>query len=403
MFQWLGKAFERKASSALADPAPWLFELFGAVQTAAGKNVSPQTALRCPAVACAVRAIAEPLGQLPVIVYRRAANESKERAHDHPAWPLLHDQANDWTSAAELRTQVTVDALLHGSGFAFVNRVDGKPRELLRLNPTAVSVQLDQATGEPVYRLTAASGQRTLSRADVLHIRCSLSHDGINGEAPIKLAREAIALAMILEEHGSRLFSAGARPSGVLSTKKSLGEQALANIRKVIEAQHTGEGKSGKTLILPDDFTFAAMALNSVDAQFLELRKYAIEEIARAFRVPPHMLYELGRATWGNAEELGAAFLTYSLMHWVKAWEGAIRRTLFSEEERKTYFAEYLVDDLLRADIAARADAYQKLISARVLNPNECRAMENRPPYDGGNEFLNPNTTSTAPAEGASA
>jgi HK97 family phage portal protein len=399
MFQWANRFFERK-SSTISAPAPWLFELFGATVTAAGKNISPQSALRSPAVACAVRVVTEAVGQLPVHVYRRGLEGARDRDIDHPAHALLHDQANDWTSASEFRTQITTDALLHGNGFAYVNRVGGRPFELLRLSPTAVSVTADEATGEPIYKLAQQGGQRVLARADVLHIRTSLSHDGINGESPIKLAREAIALSLAMEEHASRLFGSGARPSGTLETEKQLNEVGIANVKKVIDAQHSGPGRAGGTIVLPEGLKFNPLTFKSVDLQFLELRKYAVDEIARAFRVPPHMLYELGRATWGNAEELGAAFVTFSLMYWIKAWEGAIRRTLFSEDERKQYFAEFLVDDLLRADFAKRSEGISKLIAARVFNPNDGRKLLNYPPYEGGDEFVNPNIA-PAPTAGS--
>lgn len=134
--------------------------------------------------------------------------------------------------------------------------------------------------------------------------------------------------------------------------------------------------------------------MTSTDAQFLELWTLAIVEIARVFRVPPHMLFELGRATWGNAAEMGASFLRFTLDRWIKVWQGEIRLKLIAPEDRRTFYAEFLLDDLLRADLAARAEAYSKLIAARVLNPNEARARENLPPYDGGNAFLNPNVQS---------
>lgn len=388
MFQWLKPVFERKSSS-LAEPAPWLYELFGAPLTAAGKSITPQTALRSPAVACAVRTISEPCGQLPVHIYRRGADGSRERDLDHPASTLLRDFANDWTSAGDLRTQITTDALLHGNGYAFVNWVNEKPIELIRLRPSSVSVKANDA-GEPIYTINEAGQRRTLTSADLIHIRFSLSHDGICGESPINLAREAIALSLAMEEHSARLFGSGARPSGTLETEKSLNENQVKNARTLIDAQAAREN-AGRTLILPDGYKFNPLTFSSVDLQFLELRKYAVEEIARAFRVPPHLLFELGRATWGNAEELGASFVSFTLMYWLKTWEAALRRALFTLEERSNYIVEFLVDDLLRADLTARADAYQKLIASRVLNPNECRAKENLPPYAGGNVFANPN------------
>ncbi|MFG1230615.1 phage portal protein, partial [Xanthobacter wiegelii] len=140
------------------------------------------------------------------------------------------------------------------------------------------------------------------------------------------------------------------------------------------------------------------VAFTSVDSQFLELRRFSVTEIARLFRVPPHMLFDLERGTWANTSEMGAEFLTYSLRPWLARWENEVAMKLFSEAERDL-FAEFLADDLTRMDIAARADAYGKLIAARVLNPNEARARENLPPYADGKAFVNPNTTSSTSPE----
>jgi HK97 family phage portal protein len=401
MLQWATRFFEKKSS--LAAPDDWLRELFGAIPSVTGVSVNPRSALTCTAVACAVRTIAEPCGSLPLHVYKRGADGARDRDPQHPAYRVLHANANPWTGAGDFRTQLTTDALLHGNGFAFVNRVDGRVRELVRLQPGAVTAKVDDTTGEPIYELRGNTGTRRLDRRDVLHIRCSLSHDGLNGESPVHLAREAIGLALVMEQHASQLFGNGARPAGTIENDKvKLGPNAVENIRKVLTAQNEGARNSGRTMILPEGWKFNPLTFNSTDAQFLELRKYAVDEIARAFRVPPHLLFEMGRATWGNSEELGAAFLTYSLMFWLKSWEGAINRVLFTEEERETHFAEFLVDDLLRADFTKRSDGISKMISARVLNPNEARKIAfNLSPYDGGDEFVNPNTTAAPAGAGA--
>lgn len=325
------------------------------------------------------------MATLPVVVYERRPDGSKERNTDHPAYALLHDDANDWTSAYDLKLSVTIDALTHDKGgFILVNRVDGRPFELLRLDPALVAVEYN-TVGEPSYKFD----QRPYRREDIIHIRAP------GGVAPLTTAREAIGLATEMEGHGKRLFRNGGRPAGVLSHDAELTAEVVAKVRASWEAAH-GSGKSGGTAIVGSGAKFTPLAFTSVDAQFLELRTFQILEIARAFRVPPHMLFELGRATWSNSEQMGHEFLTFTLLPWLEAWTGAIRRALFSLEERDSLFTEFLVDDLLRADLQSRADAYGKLIAARVLNPNEARAMENRPAYSGGERFENPNT-STSP------
>ncbi|MGU3496293.1 phage portal protein [Xanthobacteraceae bacterium A53D] len=386
-FQFLSRLFEAKSAAApsLASPDAALLDLFsGAAPTASGVAVSAATAMRHPAAACAIRIIAEAVATLPIITYRRDADGSKERASEHPAYGLLHDDANDWSSAYDLKLALTLDALTTDKGgIGFVNRVGGKVVEILRLDPAKVTVEYGEA-GEPAYRMT---GGAPLSRDSILHIRAP------GGVAPLTTAREAIGLALVMEQHGARLFGNGARPSGVLSLKERTQPEAIKRIRESWQLAHGG-GRSGGTAIVDGDASYTPLTLTSVDAQYLELRQFQILEIARAFRVPPHMLFELGRATWSNVGDMGQEFLTYSLLPWLEVWQGAIRRALFTPQERQEYLAEFLVDDLLRADLASRADAYQKLIIARVLNPNEARAMENRAPYAGGERFENPNTIS---------
>lgn len=382
-------------TSSLADPAPWLLDLFGAAPALSGVSVSPVNAMRCTPVRAAVEAISESIGGLPLFVYQREG-DARDRAPDHPAYALLHDQANDWTPASLFREQITRDALLWGNGFGFINRRDGQPRELIRLAPSRVSVELDTITAEPLYRL---DGQ-LIDRNNVLHIPAP-SIDGVSGASPVLQCKDAIGVAITMQNHTARLFGRGGRPSGILKFPNKLGDTALARMKASWQATHGGEN-SGGTAVLEEGGEFQSLTMTSTDAQFLELWTLAIVEIARVFRVPPHMLFELGRATWGNASEMGASFLRFTLDRWIKVWQGEIRLKLIAPEDRQTFYAEFLLDDLLRADLAARAEAYAKLIAARVLNPNEARARENLAPYDGGNEFANPNTTAT-PAKEAKA
>ena len=381
----------------LAQPDAWLLGLFGVLETAAGKPVTPETAMRVPAVACAVRTIAEAVGQLPFHAYRTTAAGGRERDPNHPAYALVHDDATDWTSAAQFRQQLTTDALLHGDGLAFVGRNGaGDPVELYRLKPGSFEIRESEVDGGPIYVSREARGERVLPRADVLHIP-AFSINGLRGLSPIVMARESIAVLQVLAEHAGKLFGRGARPSGTLNVPVGARMDAETNARMKASWQaYEGSGNAARTPLLEDGMTFTPMALNSVDAQFLEVWQFHVLEVARAFRVPPHMLFDLGRATWSNLEDMGREFLTFSVLVWLNTWTAAYRRALIRPEERGRVTVEPLVDDLLRADLAARATAYSTLIAARVLNPNECRAMENRAPYEGGDAFLNPNTTSGA-------
>jgi len=383
MFASIRAIFAREARS-LASPSEELLRVFGISPD--GPYISAEAALRVPAVACAIKIIAEAVALLPVKLFRQG---DQEPAREHPAYALLHDDASDWCSAYDLKLAVTIDALTNDKGgFGYVNRLAGRPVELLRLDPAAVTVEYG-AGGEPTYTLAEAGGPRVLDRRDVLHIRAF----GHVDRCPLSLAREAIALAAAQDRHARRLFTRGGRPSGVLKVPGKLAPDAVRRIRDSWHAAHSGE-ESGRTAVLEGGADFSPLTFSAVDLQFVEARTFQILEIARAFRVPPHMLYELGRATWSNTSEMGQDFLTYSLLPWLEVWTGAIRRTLLTPEERATMKVEFVVDDLVRADLSTRMAAYSTAIAARVLSPNEARAMENRPAYDGGDAFVNPNTTS---------
>ncbi len=350
--------------------------------------------MQCTAVRCAVQAISEAIGQLPVHVYSRAADGSKERAPEHPAYRLIHDAANDWTSASDFREQLQRDALLHGNGVAFINRVGGKPVELLRLDPSSISIDQDTATGEPIYSQNTGKSRQRFARQDIFHLKAP-GFDGVKGVAPIYQAREAIGLALILERHGASFFGAGGKPDGLLTTDSKLGADAAARMGVAWKATFGG-GRSGGTPVLEEGLKYQPVTFNSTDSQYLENRIFQIQEIARAFRVPPIFLMELGRSTWGNGETMGRQFVDYCLRPWALRWESEIRLKLIHGTDHESHFAEFLFDDFLKADAVARMDAYSRAISARILNPNEVRSMENRAPYKGGDAFANPNTSSAA-------
>jgi len=344
--------------------------------------------MKVPAVASSVALISSATASLPVKVLASSADTGKEANPDHPAYNLVHRDSNDWTSAGALRAALTADALLHDrGGFAYVNRVNGKPVEILRLEPTSVSVDHDKISGEPFYVSGEGRNRKTYSYRDILHIQAP------NGVSPIFQAREAIGLALVLEQHAGRLFSKGARPSGVLKFPKMLGEDAAKRIATGWHAAHAGEN-SGRTAILEEGGEFQALSFTSVDSQFAEMRAFQIVEIARAFRVPPHMIYDLGRATWSNSEQMNAEFLTYTLMPWIKIWEAAYTRVLLRDDERDSHSIEFVVDGLLRPDTATRASAYQVFRSAGIMTANEIRKLENLPPLPGGDDLTNPYTQS---------
>lgn len=344
-------------------------------------TISGAAALRVPAVATAVRVISEAAATLDIHIMERREDGTEEEDRNHPVGIMLRGDVNPWSAGFDLIRDLTSDALTRDwGGLAYVNRVRGELREVIRYQPQGISVTYDPWTGEPSYRINGL----TVDSRNIIHVR------GPFDRSPLSLAAEAIGAAKVMETHASNLFAKGARPGGILKTEKALGDEGVKKMIKSFRAAHDGAANAGKTAILWDGADFQQAMLNSVDSQFLELRKFQIIEIARAFRVPPSMLFELDRATWSNSEQMGREFLTYTLEPWLRALETALGRALLSVEDRKKYRISFDRDDLTRADLTARATAISSLISAKVLNPNEARGWLDLGPYDGGEEYGNP-------------
>ena len=385
--------FRRKPKTetkGLAEPGDDLYALFGLTPTTTGGAVvTPDAALRVPAVGSAIRAISDAVATLDVTVKQIEADGTEVNAPSHPVMYFLRDQANEWTDGFSMIRDLVIDALSDDKGgVAFVNRLDdGRVAEIIRYRRGVIDVQFDQTTGEPSYKIDSLA----VPAANVIHLRSPF------GRAPLSLAREAIGTAMALDAHAAKLFGRGARPSGALTFEKNMGEEAVKKTRAAWRATHEGNDAGGQTAILYDGATFVPFTFNSTDSQFIENRKFQILEIARVFRVPPSMLFDHDRATWSNTEQMGREFLSHTLEPWLRATEGALRRALFSPEDRLRYAIRFDRDDLTRADLATRATVINNLISSRTINPNEGREWLGLPPYAGGAAFSNPNIT-TEPA-----
>ncbi len=333
MFHRIRHYFETR--STLATPSPELLALFGAPVTAAGKPVSPVTALRSPTTLAAVRAISESVGSLPLHVYRRGADGSRERDGAHPAARILAGDWCPWAGGVETRTAMQLDALLHGAAYGLIIRTASAPREIHRLDPRDVT--LDTSGAEPRFKVRQDGVERSRDWRDILYIPTPGSAFG----RPIcltALAREAIGLDLVMAEHQARLFSNGARPSGVFKYGNTLGPEALKRLRDRFGSAHMGGENGGNTLFLEDGMTFEATQFSSTDAQFLELRRLVIEEIARVYKVPSTLIGDFSRAVWRNVEELQRQFVQTCLMPWVEVWQSALERALLTPEERRSYF-----------------------------------------------------------------
>ncbi|MDY8111174.1 phage portal protein [Fulvimarina sp. 2208YS6-2-32] len=356
--------------------------------------VTPQTAMRVPAVAAAVNRIAQSIGSIPARIVR-TVDGSTVAATDHPAYRLVAKAPNDRVTAGKLRERLAYDALLHGNAFAFANRVGGRVIEIVRLDPHAVSIQIDTTTGEAIYRSTTDKN-RILDPRDLIHIQAPVSFDGVTGVSPIVLAREAIALAITMEARAAKLFGTSARPAGVIQAPTGLGQTEIDRAKTNWKASNEGVENGGKTPFLSDGMTFNPLTFSSVDAQFLEMRREQTVEIARAFGVPATMLFELSKGGLNNVEHQSREFVNFTLAPWVSTFTGEFERALLSEDERDEYAVEFDTDALLAVDTATRVDRIHKLRAAGVLTANDVRREEGYPALPDGDVLGSPFTTSNS-------
>ena len=358
--------------------------------SATGITVTPESALRCAPVIAAVRVIAEGVAALPLILYQRDDDGAKSRAKDHPLWPILHDQPNQWQTSFEFRETMTAHLMIWGNAYAFINRVEGRVRELLPIHPSKVESVEQKPDFKIVYKIKQDDGEaKEFSRDKIFHLR-GLSIDGFSGLKTVELSKEAIGLALAMEKHGAKLFANGARLGGLLKHPGKISKEAADRLAASFNEAFSGVDNSHKTALLEEDMDWTQISMSSDDAQFNESRQQQVTEIARALRVPPHMIADLSRATFSNIEHQSLEYVKYILMPWLRRWEQAITRDLLPPDDRENFFAEFLIEGLLRGDSKARAEFYASAIQNGWMSPNEARANENMNARDGGDVYLTP-------------
>ncbi|MDR2657489.1 MAG: phage portal protein [Oscillospiraceae bacterium] len=365
--------------------------LFGG--TPSGTNVTEQTAMQNTAVYACVRILAEAVASLPLHVYRCKADGGKDRAPDHPLYPLLHNAPNEDMTSYTFRETMMSHLLLWGNAYAqIVRNGRGQVLSLYPLLPNRMEVSR-AANGKLVYTYTRDSddpgsrgGPITLQRSDVLHIP-GLGFDGIIGYSPIAMARNAIGMCIATENYGARFFANSARPSGVLEHPGVLKD--FDKLRQSWQAQFSGSNQHS-IAILEESMKFHPISINPNDAQFLDTRKFQILEIARIFRIPPSFLGDLDRATFSNAEQLSLDFVKFTLAPWLTRFEQGMEQSLLLPSEKNDIFIRHNVEGLLRGDYKTRLEAYSIGIQNGFMSPNDVRSIEDWnliPESEGGNGY----------------
>ncbi|MGY3017832.1 HK97 family phage portal protein [Pseudomonas sp. TE6283] len=372
-FPWFKK---HETRSDTFDPY-WSQFQFG--QDTAGVHVDHRTAEGVSAVYACVSAIAETVASLPLDVYRRT-DDGREKARNHPLYPLLHDAPNDWQTALEFRELLQRHVLLRGNGYArIVWNGAGRVEALKPLHPDSVTVLTNASSDRLLYDVTDRNGRLTrLTADDVLHLRFH-SDDGVLGRSPIHVARDTIGLALAEQTHGAKMFEQGTKLSGVIETAPGTTKEQAAQIRESWAVGQSGVGNHGKTAVLPQGAKFNTVSMTLEDAEWIEARKLSVIEVCRLFRCPPVIVQSMESANYSNSVELARQFITLTLRRHLVAWEQAVNRTLLGG----SFFCEHNVEGLLRGDSTTRAEFYQRGIEDGWLLKSEVRRMENLPTVEG--------------------
>lgn len=364
--------------------------------TTSGKAVTERTAMQMTAVYSCVRILSEAVAGLPLHVYRYNESGGKEKAVDHPLYLLLHDEPNPEMTSFIFRETLMTHLLLWGNAFAqIIRNGKGEVVALYPLMPNKMTVDRDE-NGHLYYRYNRSSdealqggdGTVILQPRDVLHIP-GLGFDGLVGYSPIAMAKNAIGLAIATEEYGAKFFANGAAPSGVLEHPGTIKDPS--KVREAWQSQFGGSANSGKVAVLEEGMKYTPISISPEQAQFLETRKFQINEIARIFRVPPHMVGDLEKSSFSNIEQQSLEFVKYTLDPWVVRWEQAISRALFTADEKKRYFVKFNLEGLLRGDYQSRMQGYATARQNGWMSANDIRELENLdriPAEDGGDLYL---------------
>lgn len=360
--------------------------------TTSMEPVSEESALNCAAVHCATRLLCGTGASLPLPLYSGRDNDTRTKERTHKAFRLLNGSPNPEQTAYNFRSLLWQWQVNWGNGYAEIEREGNDPNgdlvALWPLHPSRVEIQYDNAENL-VYKVRNERREPSyLPPWKMFHVPSIITYDGITGHGVIAHARETIGAAIAQEKFGANLFGRGAMPSIVIEKEgPPWSDEARAAFRK--EWHEIYSGADGERLALLEGGAKAkSLGLNLVDAQFVEGSNLYVEQIARWYGIPPHLLQQLLRATFNNIEHLGINFVQYSLISWLRIWEQTIWHKLLRPDEQDTMFAEHNVDALLRGDHAARAQFYQTMTNAALMTRNECRRLENLDAVDGGDTFL---------------
>jgi HK97 family phage portal protein len=383
----------REEKSASVNPDQWFINWANGGETLSGERVTPESSLKLAAVWACVRVRSEDVAKLPCILYRRQAN-GKVRAVSHPLYDLVKDRPNPRMTAFEFRQFMQAELDLRGNALA-IKEFNGRGR-VVALWPVCwqrVQVLSTPDHRELFYRVTNPQGQviDTFPQGGVVHLR-GQSLDGMVGLSPIGYHRETIGLALAAQKYGSAFFGNSAQPRGALKVPGKIDQAAADVLRESWERNYRGTENSHRVAILDGGFEYSQIGMDNTDAQYIETRVQQNSEIWRMYRMPPHKVGDLSKATFSNIEQQSLEYVTDCLMSELVRWEQVLKRDLLLDSEQDDYFFEFLVDALLRGDFKSRMEGYAIARNWGIFSADDCRDKENMNhlPDNKGQIYLQP-------------
>jgi len=346
-------------------------------------------ALTLTAVWCAIRLLAESVSSLPVSVYSKQANGDKLEDSKSPIYNLVKFKPNYYQNKITFFEFIMLSICTEGNSYVqIVRNNSGTPVQLICLSPSNVTVVVNN--NELFYQI---DGGAVLDSSDVLHFK-TITDDGVTGLSPIDQCAKALNWGVSLETFGETFFSNGAKPSSILQTDRALSDTALQRLKSSFNNNYAKLKNSNSTIVLEEGLTFKPISISPEQAQFLSSRQFSIEEVARIFNVPPHMLKDLSKSSFNNIEMQSQEFVTYTLMPYITRIEQEMNLKLFRTNELGKTFIEFNVNGLLRGDVKSRTEAYKTAITNGYMSINEVRQKENMNSIEGGDKhFMQMNMT----------
>jgi HK97 family phage portal protein len=365
------------AGTPLANPEEWIIRwLFGGAPVTP-TYVDEMSALRLTAYYGCIRVLSESVSTLPIGIYRGDEGQSAEEI-DHPLTTLLNDQVNDVMTAVVGREVLQSHMVGWGNGFAEIEfNGAGQVQALWPIPPNRVRIERN-GNRDVLFRITDFDNRSiTLDKARVFHIP-GLGFDGVKGYSPAAIARRTLGLSVGAEEFGVRFFENDARPGIALKHPAGLSDKAYNRLKATWQDEHGGVINAWRPRILEEGMDIAQIGLPNADMEFVNTRKFQLTEIARLFRVPPHLIMDLERGTYSNIEHQSLEFVKFTLRTHLFRWEQAINQKLLMGAEG--IYAQHDVDDLLRGDFKTRMEGYGFAVQWGIKTRNQIRMIESDPP-----------------------